>query len=73
MVVWDFPFSCRVVRLRRPTRFSRLFRVLPSGPPHAALRHTHYQSAMRFRHLAVRSGLSPVRSMRCQAHKRLVR
>lgn len=48
----------------------RLFRGLPSHPPHPSSRTEHYESAMRFRHLAVRSGLSPVSTMRCQALKK---
>src|SRR5690606_29804404 len=33
------------------TWLNRLFRVLPSHPPHAFSRTTHYASAMHFRHL----------------------
>src|SRR5690606_15413340 len=51
MVVQDFLFFCRVIRLRQPTWLNRLFRVLPSHPPHAFSRTTHYASAMHFRHL----------------------
>src|SRR5690606_41096901 len=51
MVVQDFLFFCRVIRLRQPTWLNRLFRVLPSHPPHAFSRTTHYASAMHLRHL----------------------
>lgn len=47
----------------------RLFRGLPSDPPHNASRPLHYRSAIYFRHLTAYSGLSPVSRLRCQAHK----
>jgi hypothetical protein len=50
--------------------FNRLFRDLSSHPPHPSSRTEHYGLTMYFRHLAVYSGLSPVSTMRCQAHKR---
>jgi len=38
-VALDTPFTCRVIRLRQPTRLDcRLFQVFPSGPPHTSSR-----------------------------------
>lgn len=49
---------------------NRLFRSLPSGPPHSSSRTLHCLSATHFRHSSACQGLTPIRAMRCQAHKK---
>jgi len=53
MVVLDIPSFAGLSDLAGQHGFSRLFRGLPSSPPHAPSRTAHYLSAMHFRHLAV--------------------
>jgi len=66
-VVLDIPTFRKVIRLRQPTWFSRLFRGLPSGPPHASSRTTHCLSAIYFRHLRCIRDFHPL--ARCAAKR----
>jgi hypothetical protein len=61
-------FPCRVIRPCQPTWLCRLFRVLPSGPPHISSQ-TCTTCQLSISANTVCSGHSPFSSMCCQAHK----
>lgn len=66
-MVLDIPISRKVIRLRQPTWFSRLFQGLPSGPPHASSQTTHCLLAIYFRHLRCIRDFHPL--ARCAAKR----
>jgi hypothetical protein len=69
LVILDIPIFYEVIRLCQPSWLCRLFRVLPSSPPHDTHGHALLVSYTLPSPTAC-SGLAPVSLMRRQAHKR---